>query len=90
MSFRMFIKFSRWWFRDRSITFYVVIFLTICVGMLIPGLCSFNSRSANKVAWLGDRNGVIFYGYAIRSADFKYIYKSSHFNSEPNYWPILF
>ena len=64
MSFRMFIKFSHWWFRDRSITFYGVIFLTICVGMLITGLWPFNFRPVNKVAWLADRNGVNFYGYA--------------------------
>jgi hypothetical protein len=71
MSFRMFIKFSRQWFHDRSITFYGVIFLTICVGMLITGLWPFNFRPANKVAWLGDRNGINFYGQGmIVSSDF--------------------
>ncbi len=63
MSFRMFIKFSCQWFQDRSITFYGVVFLIIFVGMLITGLWPFNFRPVNKVAWLGDRNGVNFYGY---------------------------
>jgi VanZ family protein len=31
--------------------------------MFITGLWPFNFRPANKVAWIGDRNGVNFYGY---------------------------
>jgi hypothetical protein len=60
----MLIKCSCQWFQDRSITFYGVIFFSICVGMLITGLWPFNFRPVNKVAWLGDKNGVNFYGYA--------------------------
>lgn len=64
MLFRMFIKFSRHGFHDRRIAFYGVIFLIICTGMLVTGLWPFNFRPVNKVAWLSDRNGVNFYGYA--------------------------
>jgi len=64
MSFRMFIKFSRRWLQDRSTAFYGVILLAICAGMLITGLWPFNFRPVNNVTWLGDRNGVNFYGYA--------------------------
>ena len=63
MSFRMLIKCSCQWFQDRSITFYGVVFLAICVGMLVTGLWPFNFRPVNKVAWLGDKNGVNFYGH---------------------------
>ncbi|HYA13984.1 MAG TPA: VanZ family protein [Syntrophales bacterium] len=72
----MFIKFSRQWFQERGVKFYGVVFLAICMGMLIIGLWPFNFRPANKVAWLGDRNGVKFYGYAT-------ITGSNAWNKEP-------
>jgi hypothetical protein len=48
----------------RAAAFYGVVFFAVCVGILITGLWPFNFRPVNKVAWLGDRNGVNFYGYA--------------------------
>ena len=50
--------------------FYGIIFCAVCVGMLITGLWPFNFKPVNKVTWLGDRNGINFYGHGmVISAD---------------------
>lgn len=62
MSFPILKKFNFRWLQDRGATFYGVIFSAICVGMLITGLWPFDFRPINNVMWLGDRNGINFYG----------------------------
>lgn len=62
MSFPILKKFNFQWLWNRSATFYRVVLFVICAGMLITGLWPFDFRPINKVAWLGDRNGVNFYG----------------------------
>ncbi|MCX5842713.1 MAG: VanZ family protein [Deltaproteobacteria bacterium] len=70
MSFPILKKFDFQWLRNRAITFYGAVFAVICVVMLGTGLWPFDFRPSNNVMWLGDRNGINFYGYGmVISAD---------------------
>ena len=62
MSFPSPKKFNFLWLQNRGLPFCGVIFCAICVGMLITGLWPFDFRPPNNVAWLGDRNGINFFG----------------------------
>jgi len=65
MSFPILKKFDFQWLRNRAITFYGAVFAVICVVMLGTGLWPFDFRPSNNVTWLGDRNGINFYGYGM-------------------------
>lgn len=70
MSSHTLIKFSSHWLQNRGVAFYGVIIFAVCSGMLIIGLWPFDFRPANNVMWLGDRNGINFYGNgAVTSVD---------------------
>lgn len=77
MSFHILKKFSFHWLQNRGVAFYGVIFFAICVGMLITGLWPYDFRPLNNVMWLGDRNGINFYGYGT-------VISSNSWNKEQN------
>ena len=77
MSFHILKKFSLHGLQNRGAAFYGVIFFAICMGMLITGLWPFDFRPLNNVMWLGDRNGINFYGYGM-------VISSNSWNKEQN------
>ena len=65
MSFPILRKFICKLFHTKSPPFWGSIFLAICLVTLIAGLWPFDFHPVNKVSWLGDRNGVNFYGQSM-------------------------
>ena len=65
MVFQIIRKFSCRLFHTKSTAFFGVIIFAICMIALIAGLWPFEFHPVNKVSWLGDRNGVNFYGQSM-------------------------
>ena len=62
MSFAILRKFICKLFHTKSAAFFGALIFAICLITLIAGLWPFEFHPVNKVSWLGDRNGVNFYG----------------------------